>query len=185
MKPGKSVVLLAAGVLALSACDMNKKNNRTTATENQDTTMGAGTTATDTTVSDPNANGLGASGAAPAPSDVGTGAALGAGAASSVDTHDHSDELNQKTSEGSGAVSDEAVSEDNLSDDQFADDEITDEVEEQEAFPTSQGTGVGDDYEYVDESSSEPNDVRGGRDPRMVPRNNEVDNTSSEPDIER
>lgn len=172
MKPVKSVVLLAAGALALSACDMNKKNKQSTAVE-----PSSATTTTTTTTTD---QGSGIADDA-ATTDA---AAAGAGAATAVDAHDHSEDL--KTSEGSGAVSPEAVSDENLSDDQnFEDDEITDEVEEQEAFPTSQGAGAGDDYEYVDESSSEPNDVRGGRDPRMVPRNNEVDNTSSEPDLER
>jgi hypothetical protein len=142
MKPVKSVVLLAAGALALSSCDMNKKKDQTTVVEPSSAT----TTTTTTTT----------------------------------------DQGSLKTSEGSGAVSPEAASDENLSEDQnFQDDEITDEVEEQEANSTSKGSGFSDDYEYLDETSSEPNDVKGGRDARMVPRNNEIDNTSSELDLER
>ncbi len=156
MKPVKSVVLLAAGALVLSACDMNKKNNKTTSVEPTTTTPAANQS-----------------------SAIGEEApAVEAGAAAA----------SVKTSEGSGAISPEAVTEENLNAPQgYTDEDISDEVEEQEAIPdtTSEGTGAGDDYEYVDETSSEPDDVRGGRDARMVPRNNEIDNTSSEPDLDR
>ena len=182
MKAFKSMVLLTAGVLAFSACD-KKSDNKTTATGTQDTTMGAGATPM---TNDPNANSM-----------MNTG--VGAGA---VDTHDHSaDEAaaagtgaaagaatmkdkSSSTSEGSGAISDEAASEE-LNSDEYQDDEFSGTEVEEEEYGTGIGTGRGDNYESVDESSSEPNDVRGGRDARMVPKNTEIDNTSSEPDLDQ
>ncbi len=168
MKPVKSIVLLAAGALALSACDMKKKDNQTTSTGTQETTMGAGTTATDTTTT---------TNAATTTNDSTVVAPVG-GAATTT---------NNTTEAGSGAVSDEAIREDNLANEPENYDSMNDEVEEQEYYPDSvrQGSGAGDNYEYVDETSSEPDNVRGGRDARMVPKNNDIDNTSSEPDIER
>ena len=149
MKAFKSMVLLTAGVLAFSACD-KKRENETTATGMQDTTMGTGTgMSNDNTV-------------APAPLESSPGAAVGTGAAAGSELRDDT------TTEGTGAVSDEAVSE---------------EIQAEEYIPSSEGTGRGDDYEFIDESSSEPNNVRGGRDARMVPKNNQIDNTSSEPDL--
>jgi hypothetical protein len=59
-----------------------------------------------------------------------------------------------------------------------------DDYRDDDLFIDSTDIGTGkssDDYEYVDETSSEPNDVRGGRDPRMVPKNNSVHPTSSDP----
>lgn len=160
MKPVKSVVLLAAGALALSACDMNKKKAETSSSGLQNTTRDAGETISEK------------SSASTANPITGTGTTV---------TPDQS-----STSDGSGAVSPQAAKEDYLYDENLEDDEMTDEIEEEESLPySSQGTGASDDYEYVDETSSEPNNVKGGRDARMVPRNNGVDNTSSEPDIER
>ncbi len=159
MKPVKSVVLLAAGALALSACDMNKKTAETSSTDLQDTTRVTGETISEKSS---------ASTANPTGNDT-------------TVTPDQS-----STSDGSGAVSPRAAREDYLYNQNLEDDEITDEIEEEESPPySSRGTGASDDYEYVDETSSEPNNVKGGRGARMVPRNNGVDNTSSEPDIER
>lgn len=174
MKAFKSMVLLTAGVLAFSACD-KRKDNQTTATGTQDTTMGAGTSPV---VNDPNANSM--MNTKDEASGAGTGAALGTGAAAgAAATHSHShDDDATSTSEGSGAVSDEAVS-DELESDGYQD------VDDEQFAPqsTDLGTGrSGDNYEMIDESSSEPDDVRGGRDARMVPKNTEIDNSSSEPD---
>ncbi len=161
MKALKSIVLLTTGVLALSACDMKKKEQVSGSTTQdttyqeapyQDATMGAGTAATPAAAAT-NMN------TSPAPKAVET------------------------TSQGSGAVSDDMASED-LSDQNY--DEDYSESDEAYLPSTSVGTGKSsDDYEYVDETSSEPNNVRGGRDPRMVPKNNEIDNTSSEPDADQ
>jgi hypothetical protein len=75
------------------------------------------------------------------------------------------------TNEGSGAVSDSAA---------------TDELShEDDHYQDTTRTGSGSssqNVEKVDETSSEPDHVRGGRDPRIVPKNNDLDNTSSEPD---
>lgn len=169
MKALKSIVLLTAGVLALSACD--KRN------DTRDTTMGAGAAGTELNAeplpaaSDVNTNTV-------QDTDQGSGAGAVGGAAVIDDSGDTS------TSEGSGAVSDDAASEDlNAADDEaFSEDtEIQEEESYNEAVGTDAGTGA-TDSEYIDESSSEPNDVRGGRDARLVPRNNQIDNTSSEPD---
>lgn len=150
MKALKSIVLMTAGVLALSACDMKKKDVTTrTTTTNEESAVGTTTTPDNS----PNANGVGATVAPTSPATT--------------------------TTQGSGAVSDDAASED-LNDENY--DEDYSESDEA-VSPTSTGTGQSsDDYEYVDESSSEPNNVRGGRDARMVPKNNQIDNTSSEPD---
>lgn len=206
MKPIKSIVLLTAGVLAISACD-KKSDNQTTATGTQDTSVGAGTAGTDMNAAGTDAATLNAEGTDASTTNAttttettteqgsgigddaaaaGAGAAIGTGAADMHD-HDHDAEANDfSTDEGSGAVSDEAVSEDLNSDELSGEEAYSDEdvMEEEEAYPGSMGTGATDseNMELIDESSSEPDDVRGGREPRMVPRNNELDNTSSEPD---
>lgn len=182
MKAFKSMVLLTAGVLALSACD-KKSDNQTTATGTgavQDTTTIPAAPATN----DPNANSMTNTGAGAVQSDAGTGAAVGAGAASSSASSRTIRESDTTTSDGSGSISDEEVNDEMTTEDEYVDDG-TDGTE----FDDVQGTGVGtgrsgDNYEYVDESSSEPDDVRGGRDARMVPKNSEIDNSSSEPDLE-
>ncbi len=147
MKALKSIVWLTTGVLALSACDMRKKEVTKTTTAYPDTTLAPVTEV--------------------APAATATAPVATPVPASSV----------KRTSTGSGAISDDAASEDpaNYEEEYIETDE--------EILPTSTGTGrSSDDYEYIDESSSEPNNVRGGRDPRMVPKNNKIDNTSSEPD---
>lgn len=185
MKAFKSMVLLTVGVLAISACD-KRSDNQTTSTRTQDTTMGAGA------ANDPNANGMMNSAATTQSTTEGTatdqgsgtGTAVGAGTGAAATQDDFS-----STSDGSGAISDDA--ELNSDYENFEDEDLSgSEVQEEEYAPATQGTGsgterFGDNYESVDESSSEPDDVRGGRDARMLPKHNEIDNTSSEPDLQQ
>ncbi len=150
MKPMKSIVLLTVGALTFGACSKKADDTQTTATGNQDTTMGAGTAP----VTEP----------MPA-TDQGSGL----GAAS--DSHSHDSDFS--TDQGSGSISD---------DDEFIED--TSAVDEED-LPTNRGTGASTsdtESEYIDETSSEADDVRGGRGSRMVPKYEGVDNSSSEPD---
>ncbi len=146
MKPLKSIVVLAAGALALTACDMKKDTQTAAEKQNEETFVGGDTH-----------------------SDIDrTGVGAGAGSDLSEDT---------TTTEGSGAISDEGIMDDQYDDDRYTEDTVNEPViEEQEALPST------DAYESVDETSSEPDDVRGGRDARLTPKNRSIDNTSSESD---
>ncbi len=191
MKPMKSIVLLTVGALAFSSCSKKADETQTTATGTQDTTMGAGTAGTDMNATGADAATLNAAGTDANTSNStqtteqgsglgAAGAAVGAGAAS--DSHSHDSDFS--TGEGSGSsVNDDELNSDQLGeDDEFIED--TSAVEE-ENLPTNRGTGASTsdtESEYVDETSSEPDDVRGGRDSRMVPKYEGVDNSSSEPD---
>lgn len=87
----------------------------------------------------------------------------------------------RRTTQGSGAAS-RIQAQDEAADDHLRDDEYFDEAE---ATFTDQGTGATideDEMEYVDETASEPNNVRGGRDARLLHKQNKIDNTASEPD---
>lgn len=150
MKPIKSIVLLAAGVLAASSCTKKHEANQTSNIRTQETT---------TTPAVPAGQNMDNAAAA------GTGAAIGAGAATTPPTQAHPQHhpmKNATTSQGSGAVSDQPVIE-----------EIQEEV-----FITP----AENDMEYVDETSSEPNNVKGGRGPRLLHKQNWLHKTSSEPD---
>ncbi len=191
MKPMKSIVMLTVGALAFSSCSKKTDDAQTTATGNQDTTMGAGTAGTDMNATGvdsatTNAEGTDAtttnatqtttteqgSGAVPGPAD------------SSANLNQNDRAAANATQAGTGAVSDEAELDELNSDQNLEDDSYSDsQIEEDEALPRGTGSSSrGENYEYVDETSSEPDDVRGGRDSRMVPREGEIDNTSSEPD---
>lgn len=196
MKPMKSIVLLTVGALAFSSCSKKADDNQTTATGYQDTTMGAGTAGTDMNATGADAATLNAAGTDANTTNAtqtteqgsglgaaGAGAAVGAGAASETHSHDSHSNSDFSTNEGSGAISDDELNSDQLGeDDEFIED--TSAVDE-EALPTNRGTGASTsdtESEFIDETSSEPDDVRGGRDSRMVPKYEGVDNTSSEPD---
>ncbi|MFL5783517.1 MAG: hypothetical protein ACJ76H_02835 [Bacteriovoracaceae bacterium] len=152
MKPTKSIVLLMVSALAFGAC--SKKHEEVVSTAQRDITVGTGAApaTTPAPVSEQNNYNAAAVGA-------------GAGAAGAAAVHRQPAHHNQAPQQ-----------EEYNADDDYRDDDLFNDDS------TSIGTGkTSDDYEYVDETASEPNDVRGGRDPRMVPKNKSIHRTSSDP----
>jgi hypothetical protein len=138
---------------ALAFGSCSKKQETKTVTPVNDTTMGAGAAPVAEPAVEP----------APEPAadhSAAGAAAVGAGAAASK-------------KETPAPEKEEYIEDEGYQDDQLLEEDSSTDI----------GTGKStDDYEYVDESASEPDDVRGGRDARMVPKQNRIDNTASEPD---